>query len=112
MTAQYGPNWMRGRLPNGIHDSWQEKKRKAIEAGQPDVPLIEFADFTDYERIICKADNFREVFQLYFTRPESVRESLQRLYPVRVATMHSRLITQEDELFLFVEVRRLTKAIQ
>ena len=112
MTARYGPQWARNRLPNGLYDSWEDKKRKATEAGQPEFPLIAYADFTDYERIICKADNFREVFQPYFMRPEGVRESLQRLYPVRVATMHSRLITQEDELFLYVEVRRLVTAIR
>jgi len=111
MTARHGPNWMRSRLPNGLYDSWEEKKRKATEAGQQEFPLIAYADFTDYERVICKADNFREVFQPYFIRPESVRESLQRLYPVRVATMHSRLISSEDVLYLFVEVRRLATAI-
>jgi hypothetical protein len=45
---------------------WQEKKRKAMQAGGKDWPLIAYADFTDYERVICKGDNWREVFAVFF----------------------------------------------
>jgi hypothetical protein len=55
--------------------------------------LIEYADFTDYAAVICRADNWREVFSTFFNRPESVRESFQRLHPIRLDAMHARLIT-------------------
>jgi hypothetical protein len=112
MTNAFGVNWAKGRLPNGLHEKWLEKKLKAGEAGAEERPLVEYADFTDYELIICRADNWREVFAAFFNRPESVRESFQRLYPIRLDTMHARLITQDDELFLLVEVTRLIKALQ
>jgi hypothetical protein len=111
MTRAYGVDWPKHRLPNGLYDVWREKKRKAQEAGGQDRPLIAYADFTDYERVICRADNWREVFVGFFGRPESVRESFQRLYPIRLDTMHARLITQDDELLLYVETRRLVKVI-
>jgi Swt1-like HEPN len=111
MTAAFGADWPKHRLPNGMVDQWREKKRNADAAGAEQRPLIDYADFTDYEALICKRDNWREVFGAFFTRPESVRESLQRLYPIRVDTMHARLITQDDELFLRVEVRRLVKVM-
>ena len=76
------------------------------------MPLLAYADFTDYELIICRADNWREVFSQTFKRPESVRESFQRLYPIRICTMHARPITQDDELFLYVELRRLIGVIE
>ena len=44
-------------------------------------------------------------------RPESVRESFQRLYPVRIDTMHSRPVTHDDVLLLYVEARRLMNMI-
>lgn len=47
----------------------------------------------------------------YFERQESVRESFQRLYPVRNDTMHARPITQDDELLLYVEGKRLMRRI-
>ncbi len=42
-----------------------------------------------------------------FRREEDVRESFQRLHPLRIATMHARLLTQDDEVFLSVEVKRI-----
>lgn len=111
MTRAFGPDWPKHRLPNGLYDTWQKKKSTAEQAGARDWPLIAYADFTDYERVICKRDNWREVFASFFEQPESVRESFQRLYPVRLDTMHARPITQDDELLLYVETRRLVKVI-
>ncbi len=111
MTRSFGTGWPKHRLPDGLYESWQEKKRKAIEAGGKEWPLVAYADFTDYERVICRGDNWREIFAAFFGRPESVRESFQRLYPIRLDTMHARPITQDDELLLYVETRRLVKVI-
>jgi hypothetical protein len=111
MTRAFGPDWPKRRLPNGMYEEWQEKKRKAKGAGGRDWPLIAYADFTDYERVMCRTDNWREIFAPFFGRPESVRESFQRLYPIRLDTMHARPVTQDDELLLYVETRRLLKVI-
>jgi hypothetical protein len=111
MTRVFGADWAKHRLPNGLYEEWQAKKRKAEHAGATERPLIVYADFTDYERVICRSDNWREIFAPFFGRRESVRESFQRLYPIRLDTMHARLITQDDELLLYVETRRLVKVI-
>lgn len=97
------------RIPE-TRAEWVEKRRKAEGAGEPVRPLIAYADFTDYERILLRADNWKAVFEAVFHRKEAVRESLQRLYPIRLCTMHARLITQDDELLLYVEAKRLLKA--
>ena len=111
MTACFGPDWPKYRLPNGMYDRWRDKKRAAREAGATDWPLIAYADFTDYIEVICRRDNWREVFAVFFLRRESVRESFQRLYPIRHDTMHARPITFDDELLLYVETRRLMKTV-
>jgi hypothetical protein len=111
MTHAFGADWPKHRLPNGLYEQWQDRKKKAEQAGAEERPLVDYADFTDYALLICRSDNWREVFGAFFNRPESVRESFQRLYPIRLDTMHARLITQDDELFLHVEVRRLMKVI-
>ncbi len=49
--------------------------------------------------------------RVFFVRTESVRESLQRLYLIRLDTMHARPITQDDEWLLYVETRRLVNLI-
>jgi hypothetical protein len=110
MIEECGPEWPKHRMPPQVFETWLDKKRRAQRHTEADLPLIAYADFTDYELVICKRDNWR-LFEKYFDRPESVRESMQRLYPIRVDTMHSRPITQDDELFLMVECKRLLLAM-
>lgn len=112
MTAAYGETWMKSQLPNGMYDAWVGKSEVARKAGAAEKPLIEFADFTDYRAIITKRDNWRVVFAPVFSRPEDVTESFQRLFPVRIATMHAGVITLDDELLLRVETRRIMSRIK
>lgn len=110
MTTAYGSDWPKRQLPGGLHDQWMEKQKKARRGGAREGRLIAYADFTDYIRIIGRRDNWR-VFKPVFGRIEDVRESFQRLYPIRLDTMHARPITQDDELLLYVEVRRLVRVM-
>lgn len=111
MTAHYGADWPTKQLPPLILESWEKKKSRAENSGVILRMFIEVADFTDYEAIICRKDHWREVFKGRFKRQESVRESFQRLYPIRLATMHARFVTKEDELYVLTESMRLLSAI-
>lgn len=111
MTTQYGPDWPRKRLAPKLYEQWEFKKQQA-ESNGVNLTFIEVADFTDYETIICKQDHWREIFETRFKKKASVRESLQRLQPIRIATMHARIVTKEDELYLVAEVVRLFSAIK
>ena len=111
MTAALGENWIRHRVDGSMREQWKDKRDKALARGEPEKPLIAYADFTDYEKIIVRKDNWKEVFESVFQRKTSVQESWQRLYPIRVCTMHARIITQDDELFLHSETLRLLRAI-
>ena len=111
MTAKYGLDWPRKRLAPKLYEQWEFKKRRAESDGGI-LTFIEVADFTDYETIICKQDHWREIFEIRFKKKESVRESLQRLQPIRLAAMHARIVTKEDELYLSAEVVRLLSAIK
>ncbi|MDD2732641.1 MAG: Swt1 family HEPN domain-containing protein [Desulfuromonadaceae bacterium] len=111
MTEQYGPKWPKKRLPPNLYEKWVSKQQSAENNGEI-ITIIDAADFTDYELIICRQDNWREVFEYSFKRKESVRESLQRLQPIRIAAMHSRIVTKEDELYLKLEIVRLIGAIK
>lgn len=111
MTNQYGSDWPRKRLAPELYEKWEFKKKRAERSGVA-LTFIEVADFTDYEGIICKQDHWREVFEPRFKKKESVRESLQRLHPIRLTAMHARIVTKEDELYLIAEVVRLLSAIK
>ena len=111
LAAAFGGEWPDSRLPGDLRDQWAEKRAKATKARRKDRPLIDYADFTDYERIICKKGNWNAVFKPVFSRPENVQESFRRLHMIRLDTMHARPITQDDELLLYVEAKRLTQQI-
>lgn len=112
MTAAFGPKWIKQRVPGSIWQGWEEKRLKALGMGDEEHPLIAYADFTDYVVIITRKDNWEAVFEPVFRRTVLVQESFQRLYPIRICTMHARLITQDDELYLLVETQRLLKAME
>ena len=111
MTRDFGPNWTEKCLPDGMRDDWVDKRDRAQAKGEKPRPLIAYADFTDYEKIIRKKQNWNTTFKGVFQRGEFVTESFQRLYPIRLCTMHARLITADDELYLFVEVKRFLQVI-
>ena len=111
MRAAFGDDWIRQRVPPMIWKNWGMKLKKARDNGEPERPLVAYADFTDYEPIILRKDNWKEVFRIIFKRRTLVQESFQRLYPIRVCTMHARIITQDDELYLYVETKRLLAVI-
>lgn len=111
MQDAFGDDWMKRQLPANMLEGWRDKRDKAVKAGEPEQRLIDYADFTDYRAIIERKDNWNTVFKPVFGRAEDVRESFQRLFPVRIATMHARLVTLDDELLLRVETRRVMKAI-
>ena len=111
MTEAFGPSWTKHQVPGDIRKQWIDKRQKAREYGERERPIIAYADFSDYVKIITRRDNWTRVFQGYFGRTTSVQESFQRLYPIRICTMHSRPITQDDELYLLVETKRLLRAM-
>ncbi|SFF55239.1 hypothetical protein SAMN05216566_12635 [Aureimonas phyllosphaerae] len=111
MAAAHGPDWPRHRLAPQTLEAWEFKKQKAEDEGGPVYPLIFYADFMDYQAIICRSDDWKNIFAPIFKRKESVRETFQRLHPVRLATMHARFVTPDDALFLMAETLRIMRAI-
>jgi hypothetical protein len=111
MTAAFGRDWIKHQVHGDIKRQWIERREKAQDSGETEWPLIAYADFTDYIRILTQGDNWEKVFKPVFRRVEFVREAFQRLYPIRISTMHSRIITKDDALYMIVEIRRIRSAI-
>ena len=112
MEDEIGQNWIKQRVPSDMRSRWEEKKLQESNPDNQSLPLIAYADFPDYVVIICRNDNWRELFESTFERKQSIQESFYRLFPVRIATMHARIITQDDEVYLNAETRRILKAIE
>ena len=111
MQQAFGPSWVKHQVPGEMRQEWINKQQRARDNREPEQPLLDYADFTDYIGIITRRDNWRAVFEEVFLRETSVQESFQRLYPIRICTMHSRLLTRDDELYLYVETKRILDAI-
>ncbi|MEQ9112475.1 MAG: Swt1 family HEPN domain-containing protein [Rhodospirillaceae bacterium] len=111
MSAVYGAAWIKTQVPGDLRKKWQKKRQAAMDMGATEKPLITYADFTDYVKIITRKDNWNALFKHFFKNPESVHESFRRLYPIRICTMHARIITQDDVLYLRVEVKRMLSAM-
>jgi len=75
-----------------MYKEWVEKRQKARAGWESSERLIDYADFTDYVDIISRKDNWNEVFRPRFGRLQFIQESLYRLHPVRLCTMHSRIL--------------------
>lgn len=106
-----GTKWLKQRVPGNMRRRWIEKRDTAVEAGAEPQGLIAYADFTDYTALIQRTDNWNDAFKPYFRRREDITESWQRLFPVRIATAHSRVISQDDELLVAFETKRILKAM-
>lgn len=108
----FGPKWWKQQVPPDVRDKCDAKLQEAIAAGAEDTHPIDYADFTDYEKIICRSDNFKQAFRPIFGRVEDVRESLQRLHPVRLICMHSRIVRGADLILVQFEAPRILARIK
>ena len=106
-----GDRWYKERVPGEIWKRWQDR-READRQERGDSYHFEFyADFTDWSQIICRKDNWREVFHRYFRSKDDVQVSLQRLNPVRNAIAHNRPLVRFDQLILVSEGSRVMTAL-
>lgn len=113
MVRVCGQGWEKQRLPGNreMYDRWVERRERDARERAASQPLIAYADFTDYEPLITRSNNWKECFQPIFHHPEFIRESLRRLHAVRLPTAHARPVTKSEELFVAVEVQRILMAI-
>jgi len=111
MVEQFGEDWPKKRLDPKLLQMWSEKEEAARAAGRRMEILIEAADFTDYEGILVKKDNFRLMFAGHFREQAAVQETFRRLRPLRLDAMHARSISKEDLLLAVAECIRIMRAI-
>lgn len=109
MTKMFGRNWIKTHLTQKLRENWVQKQEKAVQHGHPKQPLIEYADFTEYEQIITGDAAWQGGFGAMFVYKEEVKVVFQRLAPARIAVMHSRDLVNEDFIILFAECSRLIR---
>jgi hypothetical protein len=109
------PEWWMRRVPEDVRSN-AERRKAARESMWPwhsgqDLSLIHYVDFGDYSKIICRKDNWREVFSGTFGDIEILRGKLRELEPIRNDVAHTRELAEpaREKLRLysrdFLEVR-------
>lgn len=112
MEAAFGQKWKTQRVPGPVVQQWRAKRAAAVANGERPQPLLAYADFTDYIRIIERMDNWTELFRTIFSDLMDTQVSFRRLHVVRIPLMHARPITTEDILLAQVETRRILRAFE
>ena len=106
-----GKVWYRSRVPGSTWQKWQDRKEEDDRQRGDSFSLIFYADFTDLSDIICRKDNWNDVFGRIFVSKDDLRISLQRLSPIRKAIAHNRPLVRTDQLILFSEACRILGAL-
>ncbi|MFQ5978814.1 MAG: Swt1 family HEPN domain-containing protein [Candidatus Heimdallarchaeota archaeon] len=100
LMEKYGEKWWKQRIPNDIRQNCQERKETNENIypwfGEEEHDLIEYADFSDYAKIIEKKDNWREVFKPIIRQKDVFISKLRELEPIRKAIAHSRSINDME----------------
>ena len=113
MEKEFGPKWIKNQVSGALRAKWKVRLQKDLDHSEDELPLIYYADLGDCAEIIIQKDNWKRVFIGIFMHKELVQESFRRLHPIRNDTMHARrLLSQDDELLLLVESKRLNRAMK
>ncbi|MCG2583910.1 Swt1 family HEPN domain-containing protein [Massilia sp. TS11] len=113
MRRVFGANWMKTHLSQKLILGWKEKAEiEAKNLGRPPAPLMDYADFTEYEVIITGNAAWEKVFKRHFRVKEDVKAAFYRLRPLRVATAHHRILLNEEVAILAFEGTRLMRQMR
>jgi Swt1-like HEPN len=111
MSRSCGTKWIKQRVSENARNRWTERRAAAIEDGEIELPLHDYADIFDYAEIIIRSDNWDEVFSAIFRNKDEVQVSFRRLNAARRPVMHGREVTNEDLLLIGTEIAQLRNAI-
>ena len=100
LTEIAGESWWKSRVPADIRNicskrKWNREKTRPWEEAQ-EWPLIYYADFLDYMKIILRRDNWKEIFRKYFTEEYFVESRFRDLNPIRTDLAHNRPLTEKQ----------------
>ena len=111
MAGRFGPQWLKHRVPGDMRRHWTERRDDAVASGQREFDLIFYADFMDLPHIICRKDNWAELFAPLLGAKEDVQTAFRRMHPIRIAVAHVRPVAAEEITLLAAEACRLLRAM-
>ena len=106
-----GSRWIRRRVSENTRDKWDRRKQEDQDRRGDSYALIHYADLMDMSDIICRRDNWNDVFSAIFKDRADFQVGMRRLNPIRHAIAHGRPLVRTDQLALCAEAARLLRAL-
>ena len=107
-----GPKWVKQRVPGDMLKRWKDRREEALARGEPECPLVFYADFMDLPQLIVRADNWGDAFEPVFRHKDEVEVSFRRIHPMRIAVAHTRPVLAEGVTMLAAEAARVLRLIR
>lgn len=95
LKKKYEDNWLLQGIPKDIKENWSNRKDADVKEGiEPELEIINYADFSDYKKIILS--NWKEIFSDCFKDKDKLSVRLDDLNNLgRKPIMHVRSINKE-----------------
>jgi hypothetical protein len=116
LEEEIGKNWWKQAIPSDVQQRCQERKEnreKLPWMGDEEYPLIYYADFNDYFKIITRRDNWKKIFGKYFVDEAWIKTKLVlELAPIRNDIAHNRELTAEKVQKLQISTQEILRCIR
>ena len=96
----FGPNWWKTRVSGKIKKDCESRANKEKSQRFPRLPqseLVHYTNLGELKDIICRADNFRDVFKSFFENTEQISSKLSELVGFRNPAAHIRLVLGREQ---------------
>lgn len=116
LGEKVGKDWWKKAVPPDVQQRCKERKDSReklpwLEKG--DHPLIFYADFADYFKIIARRDNWRNIFARFFADEAWIKTKLVlELSPIRNDIAHNRDLTPESAQKLELAIQEIVRCIK
>ena len=98
--SENNQKWWKQLIPGDVKDNAEKRKNNDEKRKNWDFeeqPLISYIDYNDYEKIITRNDNWKEIFQFVFRDQVAISGKLKEIEPIRNAISHTRNLDPYEE---------------
>ncbi|MEH6755947.1 MAG: hypothetical protein V7676_00380 [Parasphingorhabdus sp.] len=90
LNAHAGHKWFKQRVPGALNIKAKDTRQRALKAGEPLTPLIEFLTLGELMEIVLKSNNWDEVFEPIFRNRDWFKRDIEVIGVARNPNAHYR----------------------
>ncbi len=94
----YGKNWWKTGVPIDVRLGCEERKEENEDSYTPIYHHIEYGYIHDYQKIVIRKDNWKNIFKDIFSDHDSVITSFKWVADSRISIAHSRHLNEVQHL--------------